>query len=126
MKAWNVCHMNVYDIFYSKDPRSPVKNVVISAITSKTMNLIWEKPAEPRHCQIDRYMVNYTFANCENPDGLLLGNGTVVTEPSAELTGLRPNWEYTFYVYAFTSPDGEEGDSMIQVVNTTLPDGTDW
>ena len=74
---------------------------------------------------MDRYMVNFIFANCEDP-GLLLTNETVVTEPSAELTGLRPNWEYTVYVYAFTSPDGDEGQSISQVVvKNTLPDGTD-
>ena len=111
-------------LFYPKDPRSPVEDVVISSLTMNTMTITWKRPSEPRHCKIDRYIVNYTSANCEDPE-LLLSNETVVAEPSAELTGLLPNWEYTFYVNAFTSPDGGGGDSMSQVFGTTSPDGTD-
>ena len=114
-------------IFYPKDPRSTVKDVVITpdSITTNGMTLTWTRPLEPSHCENISYIVNYMFLDCENPNKLLVGKGTVVNEPFAVLTGLQPNWNYTFVVYAFTAEDGGKGNIMSdEVIGTTLSAGT--
>ena len=111
--------------FYPKDPRSPVKDLIIASVSPHGMALTWTRPSEPSRCEIISYIVSYSFVDCTDPAQPLSSDKTEVIEPSAVLMGLQPNWDYTFVVYAFTSKGGGEGNSMSEeVMGTTSSAGT--